>query len=80
MGSEFEVKFTSTREVGVQLLEGFKQGESEVMKGPEYLNTVRKAKRARTVQPGEKIQGGILPIYVSTQREGAKRTEPGCFQ
>lgn len=41
VGSEFEVKLASTREVGVELLEGFKQGMSEVMKGLEY-STVRK--------------------------------------
>lgn len=41
MDYESEVKLTSTRDIGVELLEGFKQGVSKVMKGLEY-STVRK--------------------------------------
>lgn len=41
MGRESEVKLTSTRDAGVELLKGFKQGMSKVMKGLEY-STVRK--------------------------------------
>lgn len=62
------------------ILERVQQRDTSMIKGLGHLTCERRL-RPKTIQPREeKAQEGILLMFISTWREGTKRTEPGAFQ